>query len=102
MIYKSARTSGQEDYYQNSDWALLWSLCEDLSEYKMANRRSSQMAQVIYTGFTGLLLSEGDRRRARLELSVVKPDEKSAELFAIDAYRADLGIDEEGAGARGE
>lgn len=93
-IYKSARTSGQEDFYQNSDWALLWSLCEDLSDYKKASRRSAQMAQVIYSGFTSLLLSEGDRRRARLELSVIKPDEKYAELFAIDAYRADLDLDE--------
>ena len=33
-LYESVRTSGQADFYQDSDWAMLYSLCDDLSYYK--------------------------------------------------------------------
>lgn len=33
-LYKSMSTSGQADFMQNSDWALAYSLCDDLSRYK--------------------------------------------------------------------
>jgi len=33
-IYASLRESGQSDFYQSSDWALAYSLCDDLSRFK--------------------------------------------------------------------
>lgn len=90
QLYKAARSSGQADFYQNSDWAVLYSICDDLSFYKKSGKRSSQMAATIYAALTTLLVTEGDRRRARLELQHDAPDTQSAELYAIDGYKAAL------------
>lgn len=89
-VWDAAKTSGQADFYQNSDWAYLYTVCDDLSEYKKAGKRSSMMAQVVYSALSTLLLTEGDRRRARIELMAPTPDTKPAELYAIEAYRNEL------------
>lgn len=86
-LYLSARSSGQADWYQNSDIHLLWSLCDDLSHYKKSGRRSAQMAAVIYTAFGNLLLTEGDRRKARIELTEQKPEQTPASVTAIQGYK---------------
>lgn len=90
-LYKALSTSGQCDWYQDSDWAFAYSLCDDLSYYKQATRRSGQMLQTIYSAFERLLVTEGDRRRVRIELH--EPEEKSnAAVLAIADYQRDLGV----------
>jgi len=98
-LYNSLKTSGQRDFYQNSDWALAWSICEDLSVYKEPchdrngveyYKRSGQMLQTIYTAMERLLVTEGDRRRVRIELSAPEEEGESAAVLAIADYRAEL------------
>ena len=98
-LYNSCKTSGQADFFQNSDWALLWSVCEDLSVYKTPRvsndgveyyKRSGQMLQTIYTAMERLLVTEGDRRRVRIELSAPEEEGESAAVLAIADYRAEL------------
>lgn len=89
-LWDGCKTSGQSQYYQNSDWALLYSICDDLSEYKSSGKRSSMMATVIYSSLSTLLVSEGDRRRARLELQAPQVEQPDAALYAIDTYRSEL------------
>ena len=91
MLYESVVSSGQSDFYQDSDYAMLYSICEDLSVYKNAGKRSGQLLQSIMSALTSLLLTEGERRRVRIELQ--KPPEKKPDLkvLAMDRYR---GIDE--------
>jgi len=98
-LYNSLKKSGQADFYQQSDWALAWSICEDLSYYKtpLTNRdgeqyskRSGQMLQTIYTAMERLLVTEGDRRRVRIELSAPEEEGESAAVLAIADYRAEL------------
>ena len=95
-LYDSARDSGQSDFYQATDWAILWSLCEDLSMYKkpLVNRdgeeyvkRSGQMLQTIMSSLTSLLLTEGDRRRVRLELQEPAPDTGDATVTQLNLLR---------------
>ncbi|WP_234018487.1 MULTISPECIES: hypothetical protein [unclassified Streptomyces] len=50
-LWDSLKESGQADFYQQSDWALAYSLCEDLSVYKKSGKRSGQMLQTIYSAF---------------------------------------------------
>lgn len=78
MLWHSLETSGQSDFYQDSDWAFAYSLCEDLTMYKTPltdrdgneyHKRSGQMLQTIYSAMERLLVTEGDRRRVRIELS---------------------------------
>ena len=98
-LYNACKTSGQSDFYQNSDWMMLWSVCEDLSFYKTPrvsrdgeeySKRSGQMLQTIYTAMERLLVTEGDRRRVRIELSAPEEEGESAAVLAIADYRAEL------------
>ncbi|MER6314612.1 hypothetical protein ABT237_12695 [Streptomyces sp. NPDC001581] len=92
-LWDSLKTSGQADFYQDSDWALAFSLCEDLSYYKGAGKRSGQMLQTIYSAFERLLVAEGDRRRVRVELHEPAPEQQSAAVLAIADYKKDLGLE---------
>ncbi|GGN40194.1 hypothetical protein FHR83_007095 [Actinoplanes campanulatus] len=92
-LWDAAKESGQSDFYQASDWALLYSLCEDLSVYKKSTKRSGQMLQTIYSAFERLLIAEGDRRRVRIELH--EPEDETAtpaSVTVMNEYRAALGI----------
>lgn len=77
MLWDGAMTSGQADWYQNSDLAVLYSVCEDMSMYKDSKyKRSGQMLQTIMSTLGDLMMTEGDRRRVRLELQ--RPQEEQA------------------------
>jgi hypothetical protein len=91
-LWEGLKSSGQADFYQNSDWAFAYSLCEDLSEYKRSTKRSGQMLQTIYSAFERLLVTEGDRRRVRIELNEPVEDGPSASDDAIEQYKRDLGL----------
>lgn len=93
-LWDSLKTSGQQDYYQSSDWALAYSLCEDLSYYKKSGKRSGQMLQTIYSAFERLLVAEGDRRRVRIELHEPEDEGDTASVVAIADYKKELGLAE--------
>ena len=90
-LYESVGTSGQSRFYQDSDWALLYSICDDLSHYKNSYKRSGQMLQSIMSSLQDLAVSEGARRRIRIEL--VEPaaeNDAPAEVAIMDDYRQGL------------
>lgn len=102
-LYLSVRTSGQAAFYQDSDWAILWSLCEDLSHYKQGSKgydketgelynkpRSGQMLQAIMSQLNSLLLTEGERRRVRIELQEPEEDEGKAKLALVTQLMSGL------------
>jgi hypothetical protein len=93
-LYLSCKRSGQADFYQQSDVALLFSLCDDLSYIKQqGSRRSSEMLKGVYSALGSLLVTEGDRRRVRIELTEGKDDGAApASVTAIASYRQDLGL----------
>lgn len=101
MLWEGLRTSGQADFYQQSDWAFAYSLCEDLSMYKKPlvtrdgeeyHKRSGQMLQTIYSAMERLLVTEGDRRRVRIELHEPETNDEDASVTAIADARKRLGL----------
>lgn len=92
QLYESLKKSGQADFYQQSDWALAFALCDDLSHYKKSSKRSAQMAQTLYAALGNLLVTEGDRRRVRIELQEPEPETTSAAVLAIADYKNELGL----------
>lgn len=96
-LYESAKTSGQSAFFQDSDWALWHSICDDLSHAKSMGKRSGQLLQTIYSTMTDLLVSEGARRRVRIELSEPEEDEEDASVTALEDYRQSLGVIQGGA-----
>ena len=60
-LWKAVEQSTFTRYYEPSDWIVLYSTCDDLSNYKMQDRRSPTMLAAVNTMLTSLLLTEGDR-----------------------------------------
>lgn len=85
--YESLARSGQAQWYEPSDWAMAWFMAESMSrdlrpKFVGTNKQGkpvmvsmpingSSMAAYL-KGMTALLVTEGDRRRARVELE--RPD----------------------------
>ncbi len=91
MLWEGIKTSGQSCYMQNSDWAWAWCLCEEMDKYKRSTKRSSMMAGILYSAMQGLLLTEGERRRVRIELHAPVEDSVPAAVLAIADYKRELG-----------
>ena len=83
-LYEGARDSGQADFYQQSDVAYLTFVLEEMNRYmepitsrvdqdtgevvQIYPKRSGKLFQALHSSMQSLLLTEGERRRARIEL----------------------------------
>jgi hypothetical protein len=95
--YDAIKKSGIADYYEQSDWAMALIIANELDAYykeaaREGGKRSAMMLASILSAMGELGLTEGDRRRMKIELEKPKEDEKPAELIAIDGYKDMLGI----------
>ena len=90
QYWDAFHASGQTRFWEPSDWALAYDLMEEITRYKEAGRRSSQMRAAIDAGMARLMVSEADRRRVRLELQRDGDDQAAmapAEVTRLDEYR---------------
>ncbi|WP_018503071.1 phage terminase small subunit [Parafrankia discariae] len=102
--YKALAESGQSVYYEPSDWATAYLLAEVISrelQPQIVGRDEETGKPLTATmpvkgaslaawlkAMTGLMVTEGERRRARVELT--RTDEEPAEegaLSKLDEYR---------------
>lgn len=91
--YLSLRESGQAAFYQPSDWAVARYAADLMSKVLMSERGpNGQLVAALNSVMSSLLTTEGDRRRARMELER-KPAGKqtSASVTAIADYRSSIG-----------
>lgn len=91
-LWDSMKSSGQAEYFQDSDWAYAFHVMEELTEYKNAGKRSSMMFAAIDSAMTRMLITEADRRKARIELQAPEDPTPSASVTAIQDYKRDLGL----------
>lgn len=93
-LFNALKTSGQSQYYQNSDWAIAYSLCDDLSRYKRAEDRfedgqgkggSAMKLTAIMNALGDLMVTEADRRRIHIELHEPSEAPKESPDVAIMA-----------------
>ena len=100
MMWDAATKSGQTIFYEPSDWASLYLLCESVSRdmgeqfvgfnpvtgepmYEVIPLKGSSMAS--YTKMmSALMMNEADRRRARIELNRDRRDEEIAQQKKLD------------------
>lgn len=115
MAYDALLTSGMADFYQDSDWAMAWIALTELDAYQTPapvmekgpdgkwqqvvdhetgelqfyrhHKVNGQAFSAILTALQPLGMTEGDRRRMRIELDAPKEPQRSAQLIAIDGYR---------------
>ncbi len=105
--FDSLKTSGQSAFYEDSDWATAYLIAESIDrELKDQpiimgageTRRIEWVKQPVSgTALAGwlkamgsLLVTEGDRRRARLELERPTAEEVPADVDDLAEYRARL------------
>jgi len=90
--YRSLSRSGMRDYYELSDYEMARILCDAMTEYY--KRPTAMMLATILQGMTSLGVTEGERRRMRIELEDPKELETPASVTAISKYRQQLGVQE--------
>ena len=92
--YLSLRKSGQAAFYQPSDWAVARYAAELMSRVLDCSERgpNGQLVAALNSVMSSLLTTEGDRRRARMELERKKPARQGdANVTALDDYRSACG-----------
>nr|WP_229686536.1 hypothetical protein [Longimycelium tulufanense] len=67
-FYDSLRDSAQARYYEPSDWQYARLVLWTVDRYLKSRRPSAQLYAAITSSLTDLLVSEGARRRVRLEV----------------------------------
>lgn len=88
--FDSLKTSGQADYFQDSDWATAKIIADYLTLW-YDRPRAMDMAN-IFAMMGRLGTTEGDRRQIlRVELEAPVVENKSASLIAIEGYKGLLG-----------
>lgn len=90
-LYNAMKTSGQACYFQNSDWHFAHVILDMLNAQRQASRPSAQMMATIMQGLDKLLLTEAERRRARIEL-IAPNDEDDIGVVSIAGYKQSLGV----------
>lgn len=91
--YLSLRESGQAAFYQPSDWAVARYAADLMSKVLMSERGpNGQLVAALNSVMSSLLTTEGDRRRARMELERKKSaPQGGAKVTALDDYRSAFG-----------
>ena len=87
--YLSLRESGQSAFYEPSDWAMARYAAHVMSQVLLSERGpNGQLVAALNSVMSSLLTTEGDRRRARMELGRKKPDSpRLASVSPLDSYR---------------
>lgn len=89
MYWDSFSASGQVEFWESSDWVAAFDVMEEISRYKDAGRRSSQMRAAIDSILARLAVTDGDRRRLKIELTRDQGGEETpgGEVAVMDDYR---------------
>ena len=103
--FESLAESGQAVFYEPSDWGTAYVIAESISrEMKPQVVGTTEDGEPVWAskpptgaaisawlqGMTALMVTEGDRRRARLELHRPQPsgEEVDADVSDLDRYRS--------------
>jgi hypothetical protein len=85
--YDALGESGQSVYYEPSDWATAFYVAEAMTRNLNGGARfSAQLFASVMSAMTSLLATEGERRRARLEIER-ETGAALAPVDDLDAYR---------------
>ena len=87
-LFLSLKDSAQSRFYEPSDWAYAKFTLHFADVLLKSSRPSGQLLSTVQTMLTDLLLTEGARRRVRLE--VERNQSEAAVLDVADMYRARL------------
>jgi hypothetical protein len=87
-FWVALQSSGQAQFFEPSDWAAAELVVLAIDSF--VRKPSSMMLAAIQTGMTNLLVTEGDRRRARLELERLGSEGGEGDVSWLDDARRRL------------
>lgn len=80
-FYQSLKDSAQSKYYEPSDWQFARFICHYMNK-QLKGAPSAQMLASINSALADLLVSEGSRRRVRLEIEREAAAGQAVDLIA--------------------
>jgi hypothetical protein len=89
-LYRSLKDSAQSRFYEPSDWAYARLTLFFVDDLLKQSKKSSMMLASVNSMLTSLLLTEGDRRRVRLEVERNTGGEVASVTDIADVYRERL------------
>lgn len=91
-LWVAAQTSGQADFYQDTDWWMLYFACDQITYLYESGKRSPEFLKGILSMLTNLMFTEADRRKAHIELTEREDEAEDAAVAALADYRAALEV----------
>ncbi len=88
-LFVALSESGQAQFYEPSDWWLAKLMAMAVDDYLTGRQSATKLAEIRQLA-TELMMSEGQRRRLRLELIREEEAGEPPEVTAIDEYRRRL------------
>jgi hypothetical protein len=84
-FYDSLIISAQAQFFEPSDWEYARLVCFIMQGIVTTNRPSSEMFKALQTAMSNLLVTEGDRRRLRIEIArqPTKPQDDESEAMIL-------------------
>lgn len=82
--------SGMEAFYEESDIAMARILADGLQEWYGSTRRSALMFDTVLKHMAPLGVTEGERRRMRIELEVPEVPEQTTGAIAAEKLREQM------------
>ena len=89
-LYRSLKESAQHKYYEPSDWQFARLTLHFVDDLLKQDKKSSMMLQTVNQMLTSLLLTEGERRRVRLEVERTQPTQLASVTTIADMYKKQL------------
>jgi len=95
IVWNSLLNSGHRAFFEESDWAYAYWVCVQIDRHDKdpGARGSAQNMATISQAMTNLMMTEAERRRARIELEKPKPAEEPVHLSAVRDLKAQLGAE---------
>lgn len=90
-IYNSLKDSGQSKYYEPSDWQFARYTMHFVDQIVKTSKPSAMMLATINQMLSSLLMTEGDRRRVRIEVERQNMQATVFDVAAVFAERAKAG-----------
>lgn len=92
-MYASLKDSGQSAFFEPSDWQAARLAAEATSRLLYSDRFSAVLLAAVNSMWSGLLMTEADRRRLRIELEKPKADTAAAAAVTdLDKFRKRLSV----------
>jgi hypothetical protein len=89
-LYESLRHSAQSKYYEPSDWQYARVCLHFADQLLKSSRPSAQLLVTVNQMLSSLLVSEGDRRRVRMEVERNQDTDGGEVLQVADLFRQRL------------